>query len=146
MTFERFPSIVRLRYHLLCSLTLKVPIPQNGQTHSNNSSANCRQIVWVFDYFVKLALKGLKVSRENNVKIGSTLFMTSLISTKQFDILFHFMSFFYPYVKRKFTTDIPLSLPAQKTMSHKSFPSIIKEDVPHFLITNTQQAALSASF
>ena len=23
-------------------LTLKAPIPQNGQTHSNNSSANCR--------------------------------------------------------------------------------------------------------
>ena len=28
-----------------------MPIPQNGQTHSNNSSA--------FDRFVKLALKGL---------------------------------------------------------------------------------------
>ena len=26
-------------------LNLKAPIPQNGQTHSNNSSANCRQIV-----------------------------------------------------------------------------------------------------
>ena len=26
-------------------LTLKAPIPQNGQTHSNNSSANCRRIV-----------------------------------------------------------------------------------------------------
>ena len=24
-----------------------IPIPQNGQTHSNNSSANCRRIVWV---------------------------------------------------------------------------------------------------
>ena len=28
-------------------LTLQAPIPQNGQTHSNNSSAICRQIVWV---------------------------------------------------------------------------------------------------
>ena len=36
-------------------LTLKVPIPQNGQKHSNNS--NCLS---VFDHFVKLALKGLR--------------------------------------------------------------------------------------
>ena len=28
-------------------LTLKAPISQNAQTHSNNSSANCRRIVWV---------------------------------------------------------------------------------------------------
>ena len=28
-------------------LTLWAPIPQNGQTHSNNSSAICRRIVWV---------------------------------------------------------------------------------------------------
>ena len=27
--------------------TLKVPIPQNCQTHSNNLSTNCQQIVWV---------------------------------------------------------------------------------------------------
>ena len=26
-------------------LTLQAPISQNGQTHSNNSSANCRRIV-----------------------------------------------------------------------------------------------------
>ena len=28
-------------------LTLSAPISQNGQTHSNNSSAICRRIVWV---------------------------------------------------------------------------------------------------
>ena len=28
-------------------LTLYAPISQNGQTHSNNSSANCRWIAWV---------------------------------------------------------------------------------------------------
>ena len=28
-------------------LTVQAPTPQNGQTHSNNSSANCRRIVWV---------------------------------------------------------------------------------------------------
>ena len=28
-------------------LTLQAPIPQNGQTHSNNSWAICRRIVWV---------------------------------------------------------------------------------------------------
>ena len=27
-------------------LTLQTPISQNGQTHSNNLSENCRQIVW----------------------------------------------------------------------------------------------------
>ena len=27
------------------SLTLQTPTPQNGQTHLNNSSANCRRIV-----------------------------------------------------------------------------------------------------
>ena len=26
-------------------LTLEAPTPQNGQTHSNNSSANCRRII-----------------------------------------------------------------------------------------------------
>ena len=34
-------------------LALLAPISQNGQTHSNSSSAN------VFDHFVGLALKGL---------------------------------------------------------------------------------------
>ena len=34
--------------------------PQNGQTHSNNSSANCSLIVdSVFNHFVELVLKGL---------------------------------------------------------------------------------------
>ena len=40
-------------------LTLKAPIPQNGQTHSNNSSAVCFS---VFDHFVELALKGLRIN------------------------------------------------------------------------------------
>ena len=31
----------------LSHLTLEAPIPQNGQTHTNNSSANYRRIVWV---------------------------------------------------------------------------------------------------
>ena len=42
------------------NLTLLAPISQNGQTHSNNSSAIWRRIVWVFDHFVGLALKGLR--------------------------------------------------------------------------------------
>ena len=29
------------------ALTLQAPTPQNGQTHSSNSSANSRRIVWV---------------------------------------------------------------------------------------------------
>ena len=39
-----------IRFTLL-SLTLSAPIPQNGQTHSNNSSANWRRIVWVCVFF-----------------------------------------------------------------------------------------------
>ena len=31
----------------LIRLTFSAPTPQNGQLHSNNSSANCRRIVWV---------------------------------------------------------------------------------------------------
>ena len=37
--------------------------PTKWSTHSKNSSANSRQIVWVFDQFVKLALKGLRRSK-----------------------------------------------------------------------------------
>ena len=38
----------------------KTPTPQNGQTHSNSSSAVCRQFsLSVFDHFVGLALKRL---------------------------------------------------------------------------------------
>ena len=32
--------------HAKMSLTLWAPIPKNGQTHSNSTSANCRRIVW----------------------------------------------------------------------------------------------------
>ena len=39
-------------------LTLYAPISQNSQTHSNNASANCLS---VFDHFVGLALKGLRL-------------------------------------------------------------------------------------
>ena len=39
--------------------TLYAPTKQNGQTHSNNSSANCLS---VFDHLVGLALKGLSIS------------------------------------------------------------------------------------
>ena len=45
------------------NLTLLAPIPQNGQTHSNNSSAIWRRIVCVFDHFVKLALNGLMMNK-----------------------------------------------------------------------------------
>ena len=44
---------------LLCS-NYHSFISQNGHAHSNNSSANFRWIVWVFDHFVGLAIKGLK--------------------------------------------------------------------------------------
>ena len=45
-------------------LTLQAPIPQNGQTPSNNSSATADELLptnclSVFDHFVKLAFKGL---------------------------------------------------------------------------------------
>ena len=42
----------------IAHLTLsQVPISQNGQTHSNNSLANCLSVL---DHFVGLALKGLR--------------------------------------------------------------------------------------
>ena len=37
-----------------------MPTPQNGWTHSNNSSAKADELSWVFDQFGGLALKGLK--------------------------------------------------------------------------------------
>ena len=42
-------------FHEFPESTLYAPTPQNGQTHSNNSS--------VFDHFVGLLLKGLRVSQ-----------------------------------------------------------------------------------
>ena len=46
---------------LCLALTFLTPVSQNGQTHSNNSSVNCRRIVWVcVDHFGGLACKGLK--------------------------------------------------------------------------------------
>ena len=52
-------------------LTLHAQTPQNGQTHSNNSSATADEnCLSVFDHFVSLALKGLieKFSYENYLK------------------------------------------------------------------------------
>ena len=43
------------------ALTLSAPILQNGQTHSNNSSALSTNCSSVFDHFVGLALKGLSL-------------------------------------------------------------------------------------
>ena len=42
-------------------LTLQAPTPEDGQTHSNNSSANeqPRNCLSMFDHFVGLAVKGL---------------------------------------------------------------------------------------
>ena len=46
--FWDHPKITQLfLINSMSSLTPEAPIPQNGQTQSNNSSANCRQIVWV---------------------------------------------------------------------------------------------------
>ena len=43
-------------------LTFLVPTSQNGQTHSNNSSAISRRYcLSVSDHFARLALKGLRV-------------------------------------------------------------------------------------
>ena len=43
--------------------TLEAPIPQNVQTHSNNSSNLSTNFLSVFDHFVILALKGLRTVR-----------------------------------------------------------------------------------
>ena len=44
-----------------CRLTLSAPTLQNGHTHSNNFFAKSTNFLSVFDHFVGLALKGLKV-------------------------------------------------------------------------------------
>ena len=49
------------------SLTLWAPISQNGQTHSNNLSANCLS---VFDHFVGLALKELRFFHASSTQLG----------------------------------------------------------------------------
>ena len=60
-------------------LTLKAPISQNGQTHSNNLSAklptNCLS---VFDHFVGFTLKGLSsdiFSRKDKSKNYAVLYL-----------------------------------------------------------------------
>ena len=55
---------------LLCS-NYHSFISQNGHAHSNNSSANFRWIVWVFDHFVGLALKGFNIAVCGKVQFGS---------------------------------------------------------------------------
>ena len=52
------------------ALTLQESTPQNGQTHSNNSSAITNCLI-VFDHFVGLALKGLRNSKRQKKKIES---------------------------------------------------------------------------
>ena len=42
-----FRAVYSWKTAMQICLTLKAPIPKNGQTHSNNSSAICRRIVWV---------------------------------------------------------------------------------------------------
>ena len=51
-------------------LTLQAPTPQNGQTHSNNSSATADELfLSVLNHFMGLALKGLKgVKAKTNSK------------------------------------------------------------------------------
>ena len=44
---------------ILLKLTLHAPTPQNGQSHSKNSSATADELLGVFDHFVGLALTGL---------------------------------------------------------------------------------------
>ena len=50
---RRSPSCKFIRkgvFVVICFVTFLIlwaPIPRNGQTHSKNSSANCRKIVWV---------------------------------------------------------------------------------------------------
>ena len=36
-----------------------MPTPQNGQTHSNNSSATADELLSLFDHFMGLPFKGL---------------------------------------------------------------------------------------
>ena len=42
--FKKFNCFVNTNVRELLTLTLQAPITQNGQTHSNNSSANCHEL------------------------------------------------------------------------------------------------------
>ena len=55
LIFAEF-ALVKTNVFSKAILQTLVPTPQNGQSHSKNSSAICRHL---FDHFVGLALKGL---------------------------------------------------------------------------------------
>ena len=73
-------------------LTLKAPIPEKGQTHSNNSSPICRRIVWVcLTIFWYWRLSGLKTCKLNfEVCLGELTY-----HWKNSNI---FVNFSYPFV------------------------------------------------
>ena len=47
LSFDNFKKDAFSKIIKVVSESLNPLTPQNGQTHSNNSSANCRRIVWV---------------------------------------------------------------------------------------------------
>ena len=53
--------MAKLGLELTMRLTLYAPTPQNGQTHSSNSSAVPYELFECVYHFVRLALKGLKL-------------------------------------------------------------------------------------
>ena len=60
--FNQSPFVEDAKKHpSLQNLNLEASTPQNGQTHSNNSSAIAEKCLSVFDNFVGLALKRSKV-------------------------------------------------------------------------------------
>ena len=73
-------------------VTLWAPTPQNGQPHSNDSSAFADEYCLnVFDHFVELSLKGLTWKREISELIFSSTMLLELNSFERYKYTrFHF--------------------------------------------------------
>ena len=101
-SFAIFKSKV-LKFTRPCAnsiLNLYASIPQNGQTHPNNSLANCpKNCLSVFDYFPGLALKELDGKKSKGIKLITHLRLTLNHLCKQNfknnvqDLLNHFCDF-----------------------------------------------------
>ena len=61
-------NVVNVKRFVSLILTLQVPIPQNGQTHLNNSSTVADNRLSVLGHSVGLAFKGLILWVANNQK------------------------------------------------------------------------------
>ena len=77
-----FPLRFRFSHLLRKSLTLSAPIPQSGQTHSNNLSLPTNCLI-VLDHFMGLVLEGL---------MENIILCTVLLATRMTALYVHLMT------------------------------------------------------